>query len=36
MQKRFTVLDVITAAQATSLVSQYGSPLYVYKEAIIR
>ncbi len=36
MQKRFTVLDVVTAAQAASLISHYGSPLYLYKEAIIR
>jgi diaminopimelate decarboxylase len=36
MHKRFTVVDVVSAAQAASLISQYGSPLYVYKEAIIR
>lgn len=36
MHKRFTVLDVVSTAQTNSLVSLYGSPLYVYKEAIVR
>jgi diaminopimelate decarboxylase len=36
MYKRFTALDVVSKTEAIPLTKLFGSPLYVYKESIIR
>lgn len=35
-QSRYRVRDIVDGARAAELVKRYGSPLYVYSEAIIK
>jgi diaminopimelate decarboxylase len=36
MQKRYKINDVVDGVKAAELVKKYGSPLYVYSEAILK